>query len=216
MLQSCPEPRVDRQHATAAHAYTCGVLGDPWAETQSVTRSAWPAIWSVTSLAPLMPYHLIPSEVVYAFVSLGGAPSTSDEVLLDDEERRQSRRFVRRTYCTRFVLVHVALRLILSRTLGVEPATVFYERGVHGKPRLGPAFRGSSSISPTRGSWCCSRRSRSICRGRPRVCARSTRCTRDRRRALLGCGSGETRAPLLEVERAENGVLQLLGRARRQ
>lgn len=105
-----------------------------------MTRSAWPAIWSVTSLRALDAIHLRPSEVVYAFVSLGGAPSTSDEVLLDDEERRQSRRFVRRADCTRFVLAHVALRLILSRTLGVEPATVFYERGVHGKPRLGPGL----------------------------------------------------------------------------
>ena len=74
---------------------------------------------------------------MYVFVSLAGAPSALDEALLDDEERARSRRFVRAVDCHRFVLAHAALRLFLARCLDVDPVTVGYEKGLHGKPRLG-------------------------------------------------------------------------------
>ena len=97
-------------------------------------------IWSAADLRALEAVRIGPSEVVYAFVSLVGEPSAVDEALLDDEERHRSQRFVRPTDCSRFVLAHAALRLFLARCLGVEPATVLYETGTHGKPRLVPGL----------------------------------------------------------------------------
>jgi 4'-phosphopantetheinyl transferase len=77
------------------------------------------------------------SEVVYAFLSVAGEPSALDEALLDDEERARATRFVHPPECRRFVLAHAALRLFLARCLGIHPAAVRYETGIHGKPRLG-------------------------------------------------------------------------------
>ena len=81
-----------------------------------------------------------PSEVVYAFVSVGGEPSAADEALLDDEERARAQRFVRPPDRRRFVLAHAALRLLLARCLELRPALVRYENAVHGKPRLAPGL----------------------------------------------------------------------------
>ncbi len=97
-------------------------------------------IWSASDLQSFKRIRVGSSEVVYAFVSLAVEPSAIPESLLDDEERRRSRRFVRPSDFRRFVLAHVALRLFLARCLGVEPATVLYETGVHGKPRLVPGL----------------------------------------------------------------------------
>ena len=97
-------------------------------------------ISSALDLQAFKPIRVGSSEVVYTFVSLAGEPSAIHETLLDDEERRRSRRFVRPSDFRRFVLAHVALRLFLARCLGVEPATVLYETGVHGKPRLVPGL----------------------------------------------------------------------------
>ena len=80
------------------------------------------------------------SEVVYAFVSVAGEPSTTDEVLLDGEERRRSARFVRPLDRDRFVLAHAALRLFLARCLDLDASEVRYEHGAHGKPRLDPVL----------------------------------------------------------------------------
>jgi len=93
-------------------------------------------IWSAADLRALDAIRVEPAEVVYAFVSLDGEPSAIDEALLDESERRRSMRFVRPTDRCRFVLAHVALRLLLSRCLRVEPATVLYESGDQGKPHL--------------------------------------------------------------------------------
>ena len=97
-------------------------------------------IWSAADLRALEGIRVGHSEVVYAFVSLEGEPSALDEALLDDEERRRSRRFVRLRDRRRFVRAHAGLRLFLARCLGVDPATVRYETGVHGKPRLLPGL----------------------------------------------------------------------------
>ena len=93
-------------------------------------------IWSTTDLRALGVIHLEPSEVVYAFVSLGGEPSAAEEELLDEGERGRARRFVRAMDRRRFVLAHAALRLFLARCLGIEPVRVLYENEDHGKPRL--------------------------------------------------------------------------------
>ncbi len=97
-------------------------------------------IWSAADLRALEGIRVGHSEVVYAFVSLEGEPSALDEALLDDEERRRSRRFVHLRDRRRFVRAHADLRLFLALCLGVEPATVRYETGVHGKPRLLPGL----------------------------------------------------------------------------
>ena len=97
-------------------------------------------IWSAADLRALEGIHVGHFEVVYAFMSLEGEPSVLDEALLDDEELRRSRRFVRPRDRHHFVRAHAGLRLFLARCLGVDPATVRYETGVHGKPRLLPGL----------------------------------------------------------------------------
>ncbi len=92
---------------------------------------------SVADLRGLDAVRVGPCEIVYAFVSLAGEPDSVDEALLDDEESDRARRFVRPADRRRYVLAHVALRLLLAQCLGVEPAAVTYKRGVHGKPGLG-------------------------------------------------------------------------------
>jgi len=93
-------------------------------------------IWRAADLRALEDVSVEPAEVVYAFVSLAGEPSTIDEALLDEAERARAARFVRPTDRRRFVLSHAALRLFLARCLDLEPTIVRYENGVHGKPRL--------------------------------------------------------------------------------
>jgi len=97
-------------------------------------------IWSAADLRALEGIPVGHSEVVYAFLSLEGEPSALDEALLDDEERRRARRFVQLHDRRRFVRAHAGLRLFLALCLEVEPATVRYETGVHGKPRLLPGL----------------------------------------------------------------------------
>lgn len=94
----------------------------------------------VADLRALETVGVGPSEVVYAFVSVAREPSAPDEALLDDDERARSSRFVRSRDRHRFVLAHAALRLFLARCLDIEPATVRYESGADGKPRLGPGL----------------------------------------------------------------------------
>jgi 4'-phosphopantetheinyl transferase len=91
---------------------------------------------SCADLRALETIDVRPTEVVYAFLSLGDDPSGRDEALLDDEERARSMRFVRPPDRRRFVLAHATLRLFVARCLHVHPAAVRYEYGVHGKPRL--------------------------------------------------------------------------------
>jgi len=97
-------------------------------------------IWSAADLRALEGIHVGRSEVVYAFISLEGEPSGHDESVLDDEERSRSGRFVRPRDRRRFVHAHAGLRVFLGLCLEVEPATVRYETGVNGKPRLGPGL----------------------------------------------------------------------------
>lgn len=97
-------------------------------------------VWSAADLRALESIHVGDSEVVYAFVLLEGEPSASDEELLDDDEQGRAERFVRPTDRHRFVLAHSSLRSFLALALAVEPATVRYETGAHGKPSLLPGL----------------------------------------------------------------------------
>jgi 4'-phosphopantetheinyl transferase len=93
--------------------------------------SAPAMIRSAADLRALERIRIGRSEVVYAFLSLEGEPSALDESLLDDDEQRRSRRFVR---------LRDRRRLFIALCLGAEPARVRYETGAHGKPRLGPSL----------------------------------------------------------------------------
>ena len=95
-----------------------------------------PMIWRTEDFRRLGGVRIGKSEVVYAFVSLGEKPSAMDEALLDDTEQGRAKRFKRRIDCQHFILAHAALRLFLAGCLGAEPATVRYDSGVSGKPRL--------------------------------------------------------------------------------
>jgi 4'-phosphopantetheinyl transferase len=99
------------------------------------------SIWSAAQLRDLGPLRIGTFEVLYAFISLAGEPSSHDESLLDDQERARSRRFVHRVDRSRFVIAHAALRLVLARSIGVDPAAIRYDHGVHGKPRLARDLR---------------------------------------------------------------------------
>lgn len=98
-------------------------------------------IWSTAQLRDMEPLRPGSFEVLYAFVSLAGEPSSQDESLLDDEERARSRRFVHRVDRSRFVIAHASLRLVLARSIDVDPAAIRYDHGPHGKPRLAPGLR---------------------------------------------------------------------------
>jgi 4'-phosphopantetheinyl transferase len=97
-------------------------------------------IWPSAALSAL---DAVPvgADVVYAFIGLGGEPAASDRELLDPDERLRADRFVHESDRTRFILAHAALRLVLARCLGVEPAAIRYERGPQGKPRLAGALQ---------------------------------------------------------------------------
>jgi 4'-phosphopantetheinyl transferase len=115
-------------------ANRCGTRMSDHADSDASLKS--PRIWRAEDFRALDTVRVGKSEVVYAFVSLGGKPSVVDEVLLDDMERGRARRFIRRTDRHRFILAHAALRLFLAGCLGAGPAMVRYEGGVSGKPRL--------------------------------------------------------------------------------
>jgi len=55
---------------------------------------------------------------------------------LDDEERSRASRFIRRSDARRFIASHAMLRFVLGRCLDVDPASLLFEVGAHGKPTL--------------------------------------------------------------------------------
>jgi 4'-phosphopantetheinyl transferase len=57
--------------------------------------------------------------------------------LLDPEERERATAFERAELRGRFIASRGAIRMIVGRELGVRPEAVSWERGEHGKPRLG-------------------------------------------------------------------------------
>lgn len=98
--------------------------------------------WSPGELEALDTVAIGSAEIVYAFVSLDGAPSATELELLDAGERDRARRFVREEDRRRFTLAHAALRRILGLCIDVPPADVRFETGDRGKPRL------SSELEP--------------------------------------------------------------------
>lgn len=62
------------------------------------------------------------------------------EAALSHDEAARGARFVLPIHRTRFVAARGALRTILSRYTGTEPAGIGFSYGPHGKPQLAPAF----------------------------------------------------------------------------
>jgi len=58
------------------------------------------------------------------------------EVLLCDEEKKRAARFFPLQHRRRFIAAHAALRVILGRYLGLDPANVSIAPGMNGKPGL--------------------------------------------------------------------------------
>ena len=56
--------------------------------------------------------------------------------LLDSTEVQRARRFIDSMHSRRFIVAHAALREILGRWLGCEPATIGFELSAHGRPFL--------------------------------------------------------------------------------
>lgn len=63
--------------------------------------------------------------------------------LLSEDERRRSDGFQREADARRFVVARGVLRRLLGRYLAVEPATVTFRYGSHGKPELAPCHAAS-------------------------------------------------------------------------
>jgi 4'-phosphopantetheinyl transferase len=59
--------------------------------------------------------------------------------MVDDEERRRMARLVRESDRRRFMVAHALTRLVLGRCLQVSPASLRFDIGPHGKPRLSGA-----------------------------------------------------------------------------
>jgi 4'-phosphopantetheinyl transferase len=68
--------------------------------------------------------------------------------VLSPEEQRRAERFRIAAAARRFIGARAALRSVLGRTTGVDPADVTFAFGEHGKPRLsdgGPCFNASDT-----------------------------------------------------------------------
>lgn len=70
----------------------------------------------------------------------------SCRALLDADETLRLQRFAFDTHRHRFLVSHALLRTVLSLYGGGAPAQWRFERGVHGKPRLVAAQRGSAPM----------------------------------------------------------------------
>ena len=70
------------------------------------------------------------------------------EALLSAEEQRRGDRLVDRSERARFVVAHGFKRLVLSRTLGLDPAALRFEADENGKPALTPDPSGAGGAAP--------------------------------------------------------------------
>lgn len=66
-------------------------------------------------------------------------PAAAAAAVLDDEERTRLARFVFPRDRDRYLASHVFLRAVLARLGDVDPASLRFSKGPHGKPALDPA-----------------------------------------------------------------------------
>jgi 4'-phosphopantetheinyl transferase len=73
---------------------------------------------------------------VWAFDVACPAEELSDEGILAPDERARADRFHFERDRSRFIRVRVGLRTLLGGYLGIQPADIAFEYGIHGKPAL--------------------------------------------------------------------------------
>jgi 4'-phosphopantetheinyl transferase len=83
-------------------------------------------------------YALEPDAVHVWRIALSASPPDAGSAwsVLSPDEYARARRFFFEPDRSRYVISHRALRLLLGRYLGVEPAAITFRRGDHGKPAL--------------------------------------------------------------------------------
>jgi 4'-phosphopantetheinyl transferase len=89
--------------------------------------------------APSLPAepHLKPEEVhVVRFPLTAGGQMEPMWRVLDEDERRRGRRFVREDDRRRFVVAHAVTRVVLSRYLREPAGFLRFDKNAHGKPSL--------------------------------------------------------------------------------
>jgi 4'-phosphopantetheinyl transferase len=123
---------------TIAHGYDRIVAGSSTVTLSPGPTLAFPSVDALTG-GPGSPVTLSSSGIVDLWsCTLEG----SGEVLarchasLSEDERVRAARFIRSEDQTAFVLAHGALRAVLARYRGVEPAGLRFQIGPTGKPRL--------------------------------------------------------------------------------
>lgn len=79
---------------------------------------------------------LVQSEVHVVSLVINTETDPAGLEWLDDEERSRASRFIRRSDARRFIASHAMLRFVLGRCLDVDPASLRFESGAHGKPAL--------------------------------------------------------------------------------
>jgi len=89
-------------------------------------------------------------EVQVWWASLEATDSQTEELrrVLSPEETRRAERFRVEAAARRFIAARAALRSVLGRTTGTDPADITFAFGEHGKPRLsggGPCFNASDT-----------------------------------------------------------------------
>ena len=73
--------------------------------------------------------------------------ASGDDALLDEHERARAARFAFERDRQRYVAAHVALRQVLGQRIGRPPASLRFETGAFGKPRLRGEPRCAFSLS---------------------------------------------------------------------
>jgi 4'-phosphopantetheinyl transferase len=93
-------------------------------------------VCSLADLRGLDTIRIPRNAIIYAYVSLAGEASSLDEDVLDDDEMGRAGRFAFPQDRHRFIVSHMALRVLLARCLGLAPSEIAYESGPNGKPSL--------------------------------------------------------------------------------
>jgi 4'-phosphopantetheinyl transferase len=87
-------------------------------------------------------------HVWWASLELSGSETQELRRVLSPEEKRRAERFRIDGAARRFIAARAALRSVLGKATGMDPADVTFAYGEHGKPRLpdgGPSFNSSDT-----------------------------------------------------------------------
>lgn len=83
-------------------------------------------------------------EICFHYVTLVASPAVMERYhqSLSDEERSRAARFASRQLMERFIVAHGALRVVLGRLLGINPAIVEFSKRGNDKPCLSSTRHG--------------------------------------------------------------------------